>query len=51
VPGALSYESILLVLQSDAADASTIALNAVIASVEIVSGLLLAQLFIAPRRS
>lgn len=51
VPGALSYESILLVLQSDAADAATIATNAVIAAVEIVSGLLLAQLFIAPRRA
>jgi uncharacterized membrane protein YjjP (DUF1212 family) len=51
VPGALSYESILLILQSDAADAATIALNAVVAAVEIVSGLLLAQLFIAPRRS
>ena len=51
VPGALSYESILYVLQSDAADAATIATNAVIAAVEIVSGLLLAQLFIARRRS
>ena len=51
VPGALSYESILFILQSDAADAATIATNAVIAAVEIVSGLLLAQLFIAPRRS
>lgn len=51
VPGALSYESILLILQSDAADAATIALNAVIAAVEIVAGLLLAQLFIAPRRT
>jgi len=50
VPGALSYESILYILQSDAADAATIATNAVIAAVEIVSGLLLAQLFIAPRR-
>ena len=50
VPGALSYESILFILQSDANDASSIALNAVIASVEIVSGLLLAQLTVAPRR-
>ncbi len=50
VPGALSYESILFILQSNASDAASIALNAVIAAVEIVSGLLLAQLFFAPRR-
>ncbi len=51
VPGALSYESILFILQSDAADAATIATNAIVAAVEIVSGLLLAQLFVAPRRA
>ena len=50
VPGALSYESILFILQSNASDAASIALNAVIAAVEIVSGLLLAQLIVAPRR-
>ena len=50
VPGALSYESILFILQSDAADAGAIALNAVIGAVEIVAGLLLSQLVVAPQR-
>lgn len=49
VPGSLSYESILYIIQSKAADAGPIALNAVVAAVEIVSGLLLAQLIVAPR--
>jgi uncharacterized membrane protein YjjP (DUF1212 family) len=44
VPGALSYESVLYIIQSNAADAAGIAVTAIIASVEIVSGLLLAQL-------
>ena len=48
VPGSLSYESILYVLQSQAADAAGIAVNSVIAAVEIVAGILLAQLFVAP---
>jgi uncharacterized membrane protein YjjP (DUF1212 family) len=48
VPGALSYESVLYILQSNAADAAGIAVTAVIAAVEIVSGLLLSQLFLAP---
>lgn len=50
VPGSLSYESILFV-QSDAADAAGIAVNSILAAVEIVAGLVLAQLFIAPRRA
>jgi uncharacterized membrane protein YjjB (DUF3815 family) len=50
VPGSLSYESILFVLQNESTDAAGIALNAVIASVEIVAGLLLAQLLFAPTR-
>ena len=50
VPGALSYESILLILQRDVADAGGIALNATVAAVEIVSGLLLSQLFFTPAR-
>ena len=48
VPGALSYESILFILQSDAADGASIAVNSVIAAVELVAGLLLAQLFFTP---
>lgn len=48
VPGALSYESILYILQSDAADAATIAVTSVVAAVELVAGLLLAQLFFTP---
>ncbi len=48
VPGALSYESILYILQNDAADSAAIAVNSVIAAVEIVAGLLLAQLFFSP---
>lgn len=48
VPGALSYESILFILQSDAADAASIAVNSVVAAVEIVAGLLLAQLIVSP---
>lgn len=48
VPGALSYESVLFILQSDAADAASIAANSAIAAVEIVAGLLLAQVFFSP---
>lgn len=48
VPGSLSYESILFIVQSNTADAAGIAVNSVFAAVEIVAGLLLAQLFIAP---
>jgi uncharacterized membrane protein YjjP (DUF1212 family) len=48
VPGSLSYESILYVLQSNTADAAGIAVNSIFAAVEIVAGLLLAQLFITP---
>jgi len=48
VPGSLSYESILFVVQSNTADAASIAVNSAFAAVEIVAGLLLAQLFIAP---
>jgi len=48
VPGALSYESILYILQNDVADSATIVANSVIAAVEIVAGLLLAQLFFSP---
>jgi uncharacterized membrane protein YjjB (DUF3815 family) len=48
VPGSLSYESILYVLQSNNADAAGIAVNSVFAAVEIVAGLLLAQLLLAP---
>lgn len=50
VPGSLSYQSILYILQSDAADAASIAVNSVIAAVEIVAGLLLAQLLGTPVR-
>jgi len=48
VPGSLSYESILFVLQSNTAGAASIAVNSIFAAVEIVAGLLLAQLFITP---
>jgi uncharacterized membrane protein YjjB (DUF3815 family) len=48
VPGSLSYESILFSVQSNTADAAGIGINSVFAAVEIVAGLLLAQLFIAP---
>ena len=50
VPGALSYESILYILQSDAADAAAIAVSSAIGAVEIVMGVLLAQLFFSPAR-
>lgn len=50
VPGALSYESILLILQRDVTDAGGIALSSSVAAIEIVSGLLLSQLFFAPVR-
>jgi uncharacterized membrane protein YjjP (DUF1212 family) len=50
VPGALSYESILYVLQSDTTNAGTVAVTSVVAAVEIVSGLLLSQLFFTPVR-
>jgi len=48
VPGSLSYESVLYVLQSNASGAVAIAVNSVLAAVEIVAGLLLAQLFLTP---
>jgi uncharacterized membrane protein YjjP (DUF1212 family)/uncharacterized membrane protein YjjB (DUF3815 family) len=48
VPGSLSYESILFSVQSNTADAAGIGINSIFAAVEIVAGLLLAQLFIAP---
>jgi len=48
VPGSLSYESILAVFQRDVTDAVTLALNAVLASILIVSGLLLSQLLVRP---
>jgi uncharacterized membrane protein YjjP (DUF1212 family) len=51
VPGSLSYESILFVVQSNTGDAAGIAINSIFAAVEIVAGLLLAQLFIAPAHS
>ena len=50
VPGALSYESILYLLQSHATDGGGIAVTASVAAVEIVSGLLLSQLFFTPVR-
>ncbi len=50
VPGSLSYESILYLLQSNAADGGGIAVTAIVAAVEIVSGLLLSQLFFTPVR-
>jgi uncharacterized membrane protein YjjP (DUF1212 family) len=49
VPGSLSYESILELL-SNASGAAAVGLNAVVAAIEIVSGLLLAQLIVAPNR-
>jgi len=48
VPGSLSYESILAVFQRNVTDAVTLALNAVLASILIVSGLLLSQLVVRP---
>jgi uncharacterized membrane protein YjjP (DUF1212 family) len=50
VPGSLSYESILYLLQSKATDGGGIAVTAIVAAVEIVSGLLLSQLFFTPVR-
>jgi uncharacterized membrane protein YjjP (DUF1212 family) len=50
VPGSLSYESILFTIQRDSGDAAGIALTTVIASVELVCGLLLAQLLVPPER-
>lgn len=50
VPGALSYESLVYVLQSNVVDAGALTLNAVIAAVQIVSGLLFAQLLFSPMR-
>ncbi|MBD5634288.1 MAG: threonine/serine exporter family protein [Candidatus Eremiobacteraeota bacterium] len=50
VPGSLSYESILFVLQSDGTNAGSIALASIVAAVEIVSGLLLSQLFFTATR-
>ena len=49
VPGALSYESVLYLLQSDAGKGGALAVNAGVAASEIVAGLLLAQLFVSPR--
>ncbi len=53
VPGALSYQSILWVVQAhNYTDAATLAANAIIAAVLIVAGLLLSQLIVpgAPLR-
>jgi uncharacterized membrane protein YjjP (DUF1212 family) len=48
VPGSLSYESIVFVLQRNVTDAAGIAVASTVAAVEIVAGILLAQLLIAP---
>jgi uncharacterized membrane protein YjjP (DUF1212 family) len=53
VPGSLSYQSVLwIVSQNNYADAATLAVNALIAAVLIVAGLLLSQLIVpgAPLR-
>jgi uncharacterized membrane protein YjjP (DUF1212 family) len=52
VPGALSYQSVLWVVSRNYTDAATLALNAVIAAILIVAGLLLSQLIVpaAPLR-
>ncbi|HKU68217.1 MAG TPA: threonine/serine exporter family protein [Candidatus Baltobacteraceae bacterium] len=53
VPGSLSYQSVLWVVsRSNYADAATLAINALIAAVLIVAGLLLSQLIVpgAPLR-
>jgi uncharacterized membrane protein YjjP (DUF1212 family) len=44
VPGSLSYESVLFIFNQRFADAATVAVNSVLASVFIVAGLLLSQL-------
>jgi uncharacterized membrane protein YjjP (DUF1212 family) len=53
VPGSLSYESVLLAFHHQLADAMTIAVNTVSATVQIVAGLLLTQLLFpeAPLRA
>ena len=52
VPGSLSYESVLYVFSNNYEDAATLAVNAVVAAILIVAGLLLAQLLLpaAPLR-
>jgi uncharacterized membrane protein YjjP (DUF1212 family) len=52
VPGALSYQSVLLTFSKNYTDAATLAANAVAAAVLIVAGLLLSQLIVpgAPLR-
>ena len=53
VPGSLSYQSVLWVVSAhDYTDAATLAVNAVVATILIVAGLLLSQLFVpgAPLR-
>jgi uncharacterized membrane protein YjjP (DUF1212 family) len=53
VPGSLSYQSVLWVVSSqNYADAATLAINAIIAAILIVAGLLLSQLLVpaAPLR-
>jgi uncharacterized membrane protein YjjB (DUF3815 family) len=53
VPGSLSYQSVLWVVSTNNyADAATLAINALIAAVLIVAGLLLSQLIVpgAPLR-
>jgi uncharacterized membrane protein YjjP (DUF1212 family) len=48
VPGALSYESILSVFQTDLTNAASLGVDAVLASIFIVAGTLLSQLVIRP---
>jgi uncharacterized membrane protein YjjP (DUF1212 family) len=48
VPGALSYESLLLVIGNNSADAAGFAVGAATAAVQIVTGVLLSQLLLAP---
>ncbi len=48
VPGALSYESILSIFQTDSSNAGAFAIDAVLASIFIVAGTLLSQLVIRP---
>lgn len=48
VPGSLSYESILAVFQTDLTNAASLGIDAVLASILIVSGTLLSQLVIRP---
>jgi uncharacterized membrane protein YjjB (DUF3815 family) len=48
VPGALSYESVLSIFETDSTNAAVFALDAVLASIFIVAGTLLSQLVIRP---